>query len=100
MSRSAIALIVFSFCAVYALAGEPAAEPLQPSDSAPPNQTTDANRAKEIRDKLRKRVTLEQGIDNSALKDVVEFISDRCDVPIQVNTQACQAEGIDGEEDV
>src|SRR5262249_41787344 len=70
-----------------------------PVTSTPSDQERDTDRAQEVRDKLRKPVTLDQGIVNSTLKDVLEHFSDRFDLPIVVATQAFQAAGTERVDD-
>jgi hypothetical protein len=52
-------------------------------------------RAKLLLTQLGRRFTLEKGIDpNTPLKDAVEFISDKFEVPIVIESQAFRAKGI------
>lgn len=52
-------------------------------------------RTLELRDKLNKPVTLDKGIDpNTPLKDALEFLSDKEDLTIIIDTEAFKAEGL------
>jgi hypothetical protein len=57
-------------------------------------------KVREMKNKLAKPVSLEKGFpDNTALKEALEYLSDRYDVTILVDTQAFKAEGVDAPED-
>ncbi|HLJ91868.1 MAG TPA: hypothetical protein VKU02_01615 [Gemmataceae bacterium] len=57
--------------------------------------------AKALRDRLAKPITLEAGIQpNTTLKEALEFIGDRMDLTIVLDTQAFKLEGMDSMEGV
>ncbi len=86
---------------VCAFAGPSAAAPATAAPAAPAKESNEAIAAKEMRERLSKPVTLENGIQaNTSLREALEFISDRYDVTILVDTQAFKAEGIDAIEEM
>ena len=59
------------------------------------NESSSKSRAAQLREKLNMPITLDRGIDVSApLKDAVEFLSDRYDVPFLFDTRGFEAIGV------
>jgi hypothetical protein len=66
----------------------------------PLDQANQASRVREIRGRLAKPVALENGIQaNTSLRDALEFMSDRYDLTIFVNTEAFKAANVEMIED-
>src|SRR5262249_32932301 len=60
----------------------------------------DPRKVRELRDKLAKPVILNKGIDaNTPLKDALEFLGDRYELAIRIDTKAFRAAGVGGIED-
>src|SRR5438128_10775704 len=86
MCRTEIFLSLAVLGMVCALAGPSAAAP---ATAAPVTKSTEVTAAKALRERLSKPVTLEKGIEaNTPLREALQFISDRYDVTILVDTQA------------
>src|SRR5689334_6832700 len=97
MFRSVSFVTWFAACVVCSWIGAGLA---LPGPSARAEQANDTERAKAMRGKLAKPVTLENGLaDNTPLRDAVEFISGPYDIKILVDTQAFKAAGVDAVED-
>jgi tetratricopeptide (TPR) repeat protein len=58
-----------------------------------------SGKTKELRDKLNKTVNIEKAIDNAPLRDVIEFLSDKYELTILVDTQAFDQQGQKAVED-
>lgn len=92
MFRLATFLTWFVLCATGALAWGPGAIAAL-ADGAVADRDSEATQVKEMRSRLARPVTLEQGFQaNTTLREALEFLGDRHDIVILVDEQAFQTE--------
>jgi hypothetical protein len=89
MSSRSSSLLVLPVLGIFMLASARSAEPKKETTAtAKPAESALAK-------KLKKKVSLEKGIDaNTPLQDVLDFLADRYDVTFVVDTKAFEAAGV------